>query len=461
MSPEGLARLVTASAPGEGKKRADSRSALVLNPFVPYPETTGGKIRTFRTTRALARRFTVDFLCFLKREEELSGVERLKEFCRTVHTVPFPTRPSQPRWRAILANVSRGLPDFASDVASPAFATALDELLARNRYDLIVFEHTEMAQYRRQVRSGVGTVSRTRGDAWQSRSHGGPRTALVAHNVESMKAMRRLTVSRGLRRRAYLTLDALRSFAYERRMARRFDLLVACSAVDRARLERWYGASRVAVVPNGVDCRQFQFEGAQERDTILLMGTLGYPPNREATVHFLTKILPEARRLGVGNRVEVVGGDPDQELRRLGERDGGVLFPGFVPDVRPYLRRAAVLAVPLLVGGGTRLKILTAMAAGTPVVSTLVGAEGIEAQPGSEILLADEPGRFAELVGLLLSDVARRRAVATAARGRVERDYDWSAIGDGLVVAYERLIQESTWGGGSIRKRSWSAAQCT
>jgi polysaccharide biosynthesis protein PslH len=200
------------------------------------------------------------------------------------------------------------------------------------------------------------------------------------------------------------------------------------------------------VVPNGVDVGWFApraDDGLALRRGLLFAGTMDYGPNVDGAVFFCREVWPKIREADPDVTLTIAGARPAPEVLALGTLPG-VTVKGFVEDMRPCLWQAAVSVVPLRGGGGTRLKILEAMAAGAPVVSTSIGAEGLEVADGENIVLADRPDHFAEEVVALLRDAERGKKLCTAARQMVESCYDWAAIAPRLDAAYTSLSRRIT-----------------
>ncbi|HKF42388.1 MAG TPA: glycosyltransferase [Thermoanaerobaculia bacterium] len=212
---------------------------------------------------------------------------------------------------------------------------------------------------------------------------------------------------------------------------------VSCVSERDARALREAGAKDPLEVPNGVDLDRYAFRpDPPAGQTVFFVGDLSWPPNADGIAWFCEEIWPLVARLAPAARVEILGRGAAGRLSRfLRNPPARVSFAGEGGDTRPYWSRASVAIVPLKAGGGTRLKILEAAASGVPVISTRVGAEGLGFEPGSEILLADEPEEFATTVARLLSDPDSRRSLAAAARRRVEATYDWRAAGAVLARA--------------------------
>ena len=231
-------------------------------------------------------------------------------------------------------------------------------------------------------------------------------------------------------RRLFVRSQAPRIRRLESGLAGRAAGISCVSRRDGAALSALGAARKPLVVPNGVDLARYAFRGGPApaaAESVLFVGDLSWAPNAEGVRWFARQVWPLVRDRRPAASVEVLGRGAPADLLRLGQP--GFVFAGEGDDTRPHWARAAVGIVPLLAGGGTRLKILEAAACGVPVVSTAVGAEGLEFTAGTEIRLHDEPHAFAEAVVALLGDREAARTQAAAARARVESLYDWARIG--------------------------------
>lgn len=227
--------------------------------------------------------------------------------------------------------------------------------------------------------------------------------------------------------RAFAQIQAPRVAALERRLASETAGLSCVSERDARALAALAPRVPPLLVPNGVDLSRYGFREEPARGELLFfVGDLSWPPNAEGVRWFRREVWPLLKRKRPAARVEVLGRRPPADLLAVRDEDFRILGEG--DDTRPHWQRAAVAVVPLRAGGGTRLKILEAAASGVPVVSTPVGAEGLELEPGPEIAIAEEPEAFAEAAAALLADPKARRRQAAAARKRVESLYDWGPI---------------------------------
>jgi glycosyltransferase involved in cell wall biosynthesis len=260
------------------------------------------------------------------------------------------------------------------------------------------------------------------------------------HNVEFDVHRQIASNATALTRRLYSRLQWRATRRAERRCAGAVDLLLATSEHDRGVFQRELQLRDVRLVPNGIDLREFRPpEKAAEPDVILFTGLMSYYPNQQAVRWFLDSIFPSILRRCPGARFVVGGAAPPPWL--LARRTHNVEVTGAVPDMRPHLARASVVVVPLLIGGGTRVKILEASAMNRVVVSTSLGAQGLGMAPDRDVLIADDAESFAERVVRSLDDPVGAARMARAAREHVERHFDWDRIGDGLARILDDRLQ--------------------
>lgn len=403
---------------------------LLLSPYPPYPPRSGGALRIYHLLKGLAAHHQVTLLTFAPNSAAVAALAPLRELCGVV-TIPGPPQRSLIR-RAITTAVSP-LPDMGWRNAAPAYAEALSRLLASERYDVVQAESIEMAGYLRQAR-GLGPL-------------------LVLDEFNAEYVLQRRTALADLRRSLALRPGALigglyslvqwRKLArYEREALRAFDRLLVVSRQDRDALARLdpRQAHRLHIVPNGVDTvhvRRGAVVGDLGPATMTFVGALDYRPNRDALRWFTERVLPHILAKRPDARLLVVG-RADARVARALARNEAVELVGEAPDVRPYIDGAAVYVVPMRIGGGSRLKLLEALAMEAPVVSTSMGVEGIEGlRDGEHLLIADRPETFAAAVLRLMANPSLGARLGAAGRAHVAARYDWRVIIPHLEAAYQ------------------------
>jgi polysaccharide biosynthesis protein PslH len=298
----------------------------------------------------------------------------------------------------------------------------MERLTRARHFHVVVAEHSQIAW---SVRSAV-------------KNWGGPSVADII-DVRHIYEARKQELRHGSRSRVPAKdLDFIRQFEdLEKDVISSFDRSLAMSEPDSEHLRKLAPDAVIEVVPNGVDVDYFsamrearskRWHGSKE-PVVLFTGNLTYPPNIDAIIYFSREVWPEIRKRLPGARFVAVGlGPPPLQLRSLTHGTGIELHPS-VPDVRPFFAQAAAAVVPIRFGSGTRLKILEAMAAGVPVVSTSIGAEGLDVRDNHNLLLADSPADFADAVLKLLLDGPLMERVTDAGYHTVREVYDWKIIG--------------------------------
>ena len=377
---------------------------LFLTPDVPLPADQGAKLRTLGLMRAAARFHQVDVLSFAADGE---GTAALADICREVRVVNAP--PPRAALRRALSLLFDPLPDLAHRLESEAYRSALWEHLNDNSYHVIQIEGLEMMPYLPTVRSA------------------GKRASIIydAHNAEM--SLQRTMFQTELRRprRLHAGLYSLAQWSklgtYERVMMNEADSVIAVSEADASKLRG--RKVEPEIVPNAVDAAAIPFHTPRSLgSTLLFLGTLEYRPNADAANWLLKAILPEVRRSKPEVRLRLVG----RGSERL--RGDGVDAVGYVEDVSAELARADVLVAPFRMAGGARFKVLEAMAAGLPVVSTPAGLQGIDAEPDRDVMVAGTAKELAAAAVRVLDDAALALRLAHGARKLVEQRYDWSVI---------------------------------
>ena len=254
--------------------------------------------------------------------------------------------------------------------------------------------------------------------------------ALNCHNVEHVILKRYAEIEPNFARRLYARIEAALIRHAERDACRRATIAMACSEVDRIMLRELRASLPVFVVPNAVDGDSVQTaDNHNEQDRLLLFqGGMDWYPNRDAVEFFAEQILPLVRAEYPGVRFVIAGRTPSQDLVERLDGKNGISFTGTVPNMAPYVAAATVVVAPLRLGSGTRIKILEACAAAKPVVATSLGAEGLELDNGKQIILADDPAKFAASVIGLLRDSAQRDEIGRSARRAVMERYSQAVV---------------------------------
>ncbi len=388
-----------------------------------HPPDTGGKIRTLSMLRELNRWHHVTYLGLQPEGLALHPDETTDPYAREKIWIakPEPARGS-PRFFAQLAlNLLSSEPFALSKHHSEAMRARLVELDASGRFDLIVCDFLVPALH------------------FENHSWRTP-TVLFQHNMESQIWKRMAAHHSNVVGRAFLRLQFQRMFRWEDRLSRLFDGVITVSAEDSRFARDTYRLTNVlGDVPPGVDTEFFKPAATSSQPTLAFLGSMDWMPNIEGIRWFVREAYPAVKRTVGDVRLRIIGRRPGPEIRALAQDDPSIEVTGTVDDVRPWLRDASAMIVPLLSGGGTRIKILEAMAFGTPVLSTTVGAEGLPFLNGKHLLLADEPGAFAARSIDLIRSPELRQRIAESARQEVVDRYSWAVASATFQKLCERI----------------------
>jgi sugar transferase (PEP-CTERM/EpsH1 system associated) len=397
---------------------------LLLSPWLPWPPHSGGRIRIFETLRYLSHQHSVTLVTSVYSAEDSRHAVALKDYCENIVTTVLANDTG-----AVLSRLSRGLfgrrPLIQSFYYDTRLAEQIRNLTSRIRYDIIQVEFPFLTPYLRAVAP-----------------HSRAKRILTMHNIESLRFERELRLSHWGKRRLVLLGDHLFFRAWEQQALRQFDGIITVSGSERTWVQRHAPRATVELIPNGVDTEYFSpapTMALKSEPYVVFTGAMDYLPNVDAACWFCNEILPVLQRKIPNLGLKIVGKNPHGRLLKLDKRNG-VQVTGTVEDIRGYVAGSVALVVPLRSGGGTRLKILEAMAMERPVISTTVGAEGLEVTPGADILIADDAQGFVTHVGLLLKSLKAAKNLGRAGRRLVVEKYDWRVCFDGLERLYGALL---------------------
>ena len=401
---------------------------LILTPQLPYPPHQGTSLRNFNLIAGLAHRHRVYLLSLIPPAYDPADARPLQEICEAVQAVPQPARTVRQR---LWTTLTSPLPDMAHRLACPALDALLAQALASQAFDVIEIEGIEMTPYLRTIRAHTQALA--------SR----PRLVFDDHNAEYVLQKRVFASDIW---RPHRLPGAIYSFVqwhklerYEAWACRQVDAVSAVSDEDAAALQRIVPGLQVTVAPNGVDMAYYQGFALSERilppHSLVFTGKMDYRPNVDAVLWFVRHVFPLIRSSVPDAHFYIVGQQPHRRLEPL-RRQPNVVITGRVPDTRPYIASADVYVVPLRSGGGTRLKVLEAMAMRRAIVSTTMGCDGFPVTSGHEVVLADDPHAFASRVVELLADAERQRALGEAGLCFAHQ-YDWSLIVPRIEAMYE------------------------
>ena len=408
---------------------------LFLSLRCPYPPQRGDRIRSYNFIKQLSKRHEVTLVFFAESDADIDAVKQLEPFCERIEWVRF--NRAFASINTAIHCLSR-LPLQLHYWYAPQMQRKINDLLAKENFELIHAQLFRMGQYVTKAK-GVTKVL----DLCDS----------LALNL-SRRAELDCTPKRFL-----VKLEEKRVRRYEIDIMKTFDYGTVVAHFDRDYLLNQDDSLNLSVVPMGVDLTYFrplqdnkdmstennQLTSSDQNDfpidsrkNLLFTGTMNYFPNSDAVIYFCNNIFPLVRKRHPDTTFYIVGNHPTEQVRRLAAQKG-VVVTGYVPDIRPYFEKASVFVAPLRAGSGIQTKNLEAMAMATPVVTSSIGAMGLEAQIGTELLTADTPETFAECVINLLENPDIRQNLANAGRKRVETSYDWPVLVERLEQVYAQI----------------------
>ncbi|MBN9519163.1 glycosyltransferase [bacterium] len=422
----------------------------ILDEELPFPLTSGKRIRTFNLLARLADRHRVTVLCHKNpdRDEAAAADAAFRgigvETVVVERTVPPKSGPGF--YARLAGNLLSPLPYSVATHASPALAAAVRDLAAARRVDVW---HCEWTPYAQVLRDALGD-DRLAAARW----------VVMAHNVESLIWRRYTEAEQNPVKRWYVRRQWHKFERFERWATAAATAAVAVSPDDARLMRERFGVAAPAVVENGVDTAYFRPQRDVDRDParVLFLGSLDWRPNLDAVNLLLNDIFPRVRAAVPHATLALVGRHPPEWLRTRAAATPGVELSADVPDVRPFLATCGMLAVPLRIGGGSRLKILEALATATPVVSTRVGAEGLELVPGRDLVATDGPEGMADAIVGAIRRPDELQETAERGREEVLAKYDWGPLADRLdgvwraAVGHGPVTTRQRRGGAAVRR---------
>lgn len=393
---------------------------LFLAHLFPLPLDSGGKIKSYYTLKALASRHDVRVIAFVRTDEEAALVPQLQSICSGVDTIRLGR--GKCRQLSDLAGSLLGRRsfiigrDFRADMLD-----AVRRVVAEYSPEVVHVDHLQMAQY-----ADFGADCRI---------------VLDNHNVESMIIKRVAETSEQTSMRLYAGLEWRKLQKYEIDTCRRCSLVLTVSEEDKASLRSQEPSpTNVECVPIGVDVDHSQpIARTPGSLNVLSIGTMYWPPNVDSMLYFSREILPLVRKQIPDCTLTIAGQRPVEAIQALG-REPGIAVTGYVDDERSVARDCGAFIVPLRSGSGVRVKILNALAMGLPVVSTSIGAEGLDVQSGEHLLIADTSAEFAQAVVRLLREPELAERLGSNGRDLVCEKYSWNRVGERLLSLYDQYL---------------------
>ena len=406
-------------------------SILYVSQMPASPPRFGAQARVHGLMTELARRHDLSAVMLIDEEFDIDECRRaMQVYCREVVLVPNPHSREGLTKRLLQLRSLISTRSFERlRVTVPALQQSLDDILRTRRFDIVNLEFPYLGHSNlRQAPPGESS----------------PPLVVDSHEIAYDLARQFARTGSSLGRRLYAGANWRKLQREELGTYRDADGVYLCSVDDEKRLHDQIRGARTAVIPNAADVEYYKprpTDAPPDGRTVVYFGLLSTVPNIDGITHFVQDVWPRIAQAHPEARCKIIGGRPPPSLLALaGPR---IELTGFVPDLRPHLASAAAVVVPLRLGGGTRLKIVEAMAMGKAIVSTTLGAEGIEAVPGRDLLIEDQPAAFADAVNRLLASPDLAERIGQSARQLAVERYSWSGAARSLEEFYRRVLEVS------------------
>ncbi len=412
---------------------------LYITPYLPYPQDEGGKIRIFNLLKNLSKKNTIHFLSLIYSNNEIKYLKILQEYYEKIEVV---LHSPPPRNSDLISKTKRALfnpPDLITKRYNAELEKLVKKYISENQYDIICAEQLYAAQY---ILPHISKLKSTK-------------FVLSEHNIESEifkryistnKTSSDLQVSKWWLRN-YLEIEKLKK--YENSIWKNIKNIIVVSDRDKQVIEKSIVNNNIVIIPNGVDLEDFnlQFSASappqnidnKKNFTLVYTGSFTHYPNTDAILFFYYNVFEQLKKNIPNIILYVVGKNPYPDLTKLNE-DKNVVVTGYVDDVRPYIYNSDLFIVPLRIGGGSRLKILQAMGMGKCILSTTIGAEGIDCKDNENIVIADTADEILNKIITLYKNKELREVVGKNANKLVYEKYDWRGISEKLDIYFKSLI---------------------
>ena len=400
---------------------------LFLSQRFVLPMDTGGKICTGKLLEQLRDRATLTLVSNIEHSKDQPFLRDVDRLCSRFVPVPWREVPrtSLIYYPRLLLQSLRALPVSALNDYSATLQRAVETEIASQSFDLAICDFVQSALMFQHV-SGIPTL-------------------LFQHNVESAIPRRHMDRSTSAVAKLFWWLQWKKMVRFEQQSCRQFDTVIAVSESDAAQMRHLYGVDNVEPIPTGVDTEfYYPAPDADSRTAELVFcGSMDWLPNQDAMRYFIAEVLPLVRRTLPDATLTIVGRNPAAALERLVDSTHGVRLTGWVDDTRPHIAAGRVFIVPIRIGGGTRMKIYEGMAMNRVVLSTSIGAEGLDYENGHNIVLADDAASFAAETVSLVTDDRRRQHIAAAGRQHVARKFSWQRVASVFLDICERTAESA------------------
>jgi polysaccharide biosynthesis protein PslH len=400
---------------------------LFLSTIVPYPPHGGIYQRTYNILKRLAAVHDVIFVGFEKTADDRQNVEHIRKLCSEVYTYRLPDDWSKSAlYYGLIKNIFNTLPYTSQKYHLTAVADLIRKKSLDGEIDAVHIDITDLATY------GDYTFSLPK--------------IITHHNINSQLWASQAKAEKNPLKKLYMWMQVIKFKKFERLYSPKYDINITVSPMEEKVLAKLIPPEKIRVVPNGVDVDYFRptDPALEQENEVIFAGSPNYYPNAVAIEWWCEKIVPALYECGLSDVYLTVLGGREKAQKNVicyleNPQEYNLRVPGFVDDIRPYVARSSVYVVPLQSGGGTRLKVLDALAMGKAVLSTSIGCEGLAVTQGENILIADSPEKFTASLKSLLKQKDKRHILGQNGRKLVAGHYSWDKICDEMMPFYSKI----------------------
>lgn len=405
---------------------------LFISDIVPFPPNTGIKIRTFNIIKQLSKKFDIYLVSFnhkilITNDNDLNYAKKnLMMYCKKVYVIDIPSDLNMLTYYLCLINNMFSLKPYrVQRYWSNECINIIRRLKCEVKFDIIHYDKCELFEYSKYLKKIPSVITN--------------------HNVESKLMKSRSKYELNIFKRLFSLIQYIKTDIYERKVLNQASGYITCTEDDNEYFVNTMNIkNNYSIIENGVDISYYKSKFLEEDDYFLIIGAQSKEAtaNYDATIYFFDKIWPEVVKLNSNIKIKIVGRNPDINIINLSKKDHRIEVLGFVNDEREIIEKSLGLIVPLRIGGGSRLKIITAMAMGKTVISTTIGAEGINYNHQFNIFIQDNPLSFAKQLITVAFDNDLRKNIGTNAIELIKNKYDWNRIGININNFYKLIIEK-------------------
>lgn len=378
------------------------------------PMDTGGKIRTGNILKQLSKHHDITLVSNMESSKDDQYLYQIPQFCSKFIPVKWKEirKYSSLFFLRLFVQMFSIHPVSALNDYSAKLRSVVEKELAHGKYDIAICDFVQSALLFKNVKKIP--------------------TLLFQHNVESVISQRHISQSKNSIARFFWWLQWKKMFSFEKKSCLSFKTVIAVSDNDNNLFKALYGAKNGKIIPTGVDLNYYcpSYNTKKIANHIVFCGSMDWLPNEDAVYYFVNEILPILKKEIPNIKFTVIGRNPSTNMIKLEEEIEELSLTGWVDDTRPFIEKGSVFVVPIRIGGGTRMKIYEAMAMGKAVVSTTIGAEGLPLEPGTHLMIENDPDKFANTIVQLIKDEALRDKLSKNAREYVEMNFGWQSVAE-------------------------------